>query len=206
MGVTTQSRHRHHRDTTGGAQGNERLTAMTGAVLLILFAVEGATILSLRRLLTLHFFVGMLLLGPVVLKIASTTFRFARYYAGGAEYVRKGPPAPLLRLLGPLVIATSLAVLGTGVELAFAGRREGQWLFLHKASFVLWFAVMTVHVIAYAPRLPGLLARRQPARGRGAIAGRGTLAGSGRRWLLLAASLAGGLIVAALTVHLSARW
>jgi hypothetical protein len=148
----------------------------------------------------------MLLLGPVVLKIASTTFRFARYYTGGAEYVRKGPPAPLLRLLAPLVIATSLAVLGTGVVLAFAGPREGQWLFLHKASFVLWFAAMTVHVIAYAPRLPGLLARRRPARARGAVTGRGTLAGSGTRWLLLATSLAGGLIVAALTVHLSARW
>ena len=55
----------------GGAEGNERLTAMTGAVLLVLLAVEGFTILRLGRLLTLHFFLGMLLLGPVALKAGS---------------------------------------------------------------------------------------------------------------------------------------
>ena len=41
-------------------------------VLLVLLAAEGVTILSVRRLLTLHFFVGMLLIGPVVLKVCST--------------------------------------------------------------------------------------------------------------------------------------
>src|SRR5215469_606208 len=55
-----------------GAAGNERLTAMTGAVLLVLLAVEGFTLLGLHSMLTLHFFVGMLLIGPVLLKIGST--------------------------------------------------------------------------------------------------------------------------------------
>jgi hypothetical protein len=45
---------------SGGTAGNERLTAMTGAALLVLFAAEGVTILSVRGLLTLHFFVGMI--------------------------------------------------------------------------------------------------------------------------------------------------
>jgi hypothetical protein len=74
--------------------GNERLTALTGIVLLIGFAIEGMTILALHRLLTLHFFLGMLLIGPVLLKIGSTGYRFVRYYASAAPYVRKGPPAP----------------------------------------------------------------------------------------------------------------
>jgi hypothetical protein len=52
---------------SGGAEGNERLTVMTGAVLLILLAVECYTILRIGRLLTLHVFLGMLLLGPVAL-------------------------------------------------------------------------------------------------------------------------------------------
>jgi hypothetical protein len=199
--MTAKARHRRRDDATGSAEGNERLTAMSGAVLLVLFAVEGATILSLRRLLTLHFLVGMLLLGPVALKIASTVYRFARYYAGADAYVRKGPPAPLLRLLGPVVIVTSLTVLGTGVALAFAGPHQGQWLFLHKASFVLWFAVMAVHVLAYAPRLPRLLVTRPTVRAGGHV-----LAGTRARWLLLGASLAVGLMVAAATLHLSARW
>jgi hypothetical protein len=44
---------------------------MTGAVLLVLLAVEGFTILRVGRLLTLHVFLGMLLLGPVALKAGS---------------------------------------------------------------------------------------------------------------------------------------
>jgi len=141
----------------GGAEGNERLTALTGTVLLVLLAAEGVTILSLGRLLTLHFFIGMMLLGPVALKAGSTVYRFARYYAGSAPYRRKGPPALMLRLLGPLVLASTAGVFGTGVALAFAGPGNGPWLFLHKASFAVWFCVMTVHVLAYLPRLPRLL-------------------------------------------------
>ena len=197
----TRARHRDQADATGRAEGNERLTAMTGAALLVLFAAEGVTILSIRQLLTLHFFLGMLLLGPVALKVSSTGYRFVRYYTGAGPYVRKGPPAPLMRLLGPLVLATSLAVLGTGVALAFVGPGDRQWLFLHKASFALWFGVMTVHVLVYAPRLPRLLLV-----GESRDRARAVLAGRGARWLLLTASLACGLALAVLTLHLPARW
>jgi hypothetical protein len=200
--LTRHARHRHRRaPSADGAAGNERLTAMTGAVLLALFAAEGLTILRIHRLLSVHFFLGMLLLGPVALKVTSTGYRFVRYYGGSAPYVRKGPPALPMRLLGPLVMATSLGVLGTGVMLALAGPDSGQWLFLHKATFVLWFGVMTIHVLVYAPRLPRLLLGGPPA-GRAAAA----LAGRGTRWLLLAAALAGGLVIAMATLHLAAPW
>jgi hypothetical protein len=197
LGLTTSARHRRRSDPAGGVAGNERLTAMTGSVLLILFAAEGLTILRLHQLLTVHFFLGMLLLGPVSLKIASTGYRFVRYYSGAAPYVRKGPPALVMRVLGPLVVATSLTVLGTGVALAVVGPDRGQWLFLHKASFVLWFGVMTIHVLVYAPRLPRLLTADRA----GAV-----LRGRGTRWLLLAGSLACGLLLAAATLHLATPW
>ena len=187
------------RTWTGGAEGNERLTALTGTVLLLLLAAEGVTILRLGRLLTLHFFIGMLLLGPVMLKAGSTIYRFARYYAGSAPYRRKGPPAPLLRLLGPVIIASTAGVFGTGIVLAAAGPVDRQpWLFLHKASFVIWFCAMIVHVLAYLPRLPRLLA----AESRGAA----VLGGRGVRLSLLAASLVAGLVIAMLTVHLAGPW
>jgi hypothetical protein len=185
-----------------GAEGNEKLTAMTGAILLVGFAVEGFTILGVRRMLFLHFFVGMLLIGPVLLKIGSTLYRFARYYAGSAPYVRKGPPSAILRLLGPFVILTSVAVLGTGVMLAVTGPVSGPWMFLHKASFILWFGVMTIHVLNYAPRLPRMLAARA---GRSA-GGRSELFSGSGRWLALAVSLAVGIGIAALTAQLSAKW
>jgi hypothetical protein len=148
-----------------------------------------------------HFFIGMLLLGPVALKASSTCYRFVRYYTGAPDYRRKGPPGPLLRLLGPLVLATSLSVLGTGVALAFTGPHRGLWLLAHKASFVLWFGVMAIHVLAYAPKLPRLLVSGQfHGRARAALAGRAA------RWLLLTASVAGGLVIAVLTMHLASKW
>ena len=175
---------------------------MTGAVLLAGFAVEGLTILELNRLLWLHFALGFLLLGPVLLKICSTLYRFARYYTGSEPYLRKGPPAPLLRILGPLVILTSVAVLGTGVILAIAGPGQGYWLFLHKAAFVLWFAIMTVHVAAYAPRLPRLLLRGND----GGHPGPSAAPGGPARYLALGVALTAGVLVAAVTMHLSSEW
>ncbi len=193
---------RHRRGTgNAGAEGNEKLTAMTGAVLLIGFAVEGVTIVQIHQLLVLHFIVGFLLIGPVLLKICTTGYRFVRYYTRSAPYLRKGPPSPVLRLLGPLVILTSVAVIGTGVMLAVTGPGN-LWLFLHKASFVLWFGVMTIHVLNYAPRLPRMLTARA-----GRDADRRQFLFSGpARWLALSVALAVGVFVAVLATHLSARW
>jgi hypothetical protein len=175
---------------------------MTGAILLVGFAIEGVTILQIHRLLYWHFLIGLVLIGPVLLKIASTVYRFARYYTGSAPYVRKGPPSPVLRVLGPLVVFTSLAVLGTGVVLAVTNRGSGPWLFLHKASFVLWFGVMTIHVLNYAPRLPKMLGARSGYEGRGLL----PVPGGAARWLILVASLAVGVGVAAVTMNMSAAW
>jgi hypothetical protein len=193
---------------------------MTGAVLLVLLAVEGFTILRIGRLLTLHFFLGMLLLGPVALKAGSVIYRFARYYSGNAPYRRKGPPAPLLRLLGPVIILLTAAVFGSGVMLAVTGPGgRGSWLFLHKASFVLWLCAMAVHVLAYVPRLPRLLgaeargvaledggAGGHDGRGRHARRVAEALGGRGTRLALLVGSLFAGLVIALLTVHLAGQW
>ncbi|MFJ6121751.1 hypothetical protein [Streptomyces sp. NPDC092129] len=192
--------------TANGPEGNERLTALTGAVLLLLFAAQGVTLLSLGTLLTWHFFIGLLLIGPVGLKVGSTGYRFIRYYTGHPAYRRKGPPTPLLRLLGPLVVATSVAVLTTGVVLALVGRAVGPFsiLLLHKASFLCWAAVMTIHVLAHVWRLPQLITTG--LRPKSAQHGRGRLPGAPARWALLAAALVGGLVLAFLGAPLAARW
>jgi hypothetical protein len=207
---------------SGGTEGNERLTAMTGAVLLILLAVEGYTILRIGRLLTLHVFLGMLLLGPVTLKAASVIYRFARYYTGSGPYRRKGPPAPLLRLIGPVIVLLTACVFGSGIMLAVTGPGYGGpsgWLLVHRLSFIAWLCVMTIHVLTYVWRLPRLLAAE--ARGvsvaegvPGGNSGAGrharraveVLGGRGTRLALLIASLLAGLVIALLTVHLVGKW
>ena len=172
---------------------------MTGAVLLVLFVAECLTLLNMGQLLTLHFFLGMLLIGPVGLKIGSTLWRFTRYYTGSAAYVRRGPPAPLQRVTGPFVILTTAAVLGTGVMLVVEGPGNGSWGRLHHLSFFLWAAVMVIHLASYIPKLPRMLSGR-------ADQTRHLLAARATRWLLLCGSLAGGLGLAFATYHLSARW
>src|SRR5437762_12113209 len=83
----------------GGSAGNEQLTAVVAAALLLLLAIEGATLLNLQSLLTMHAFVGMLLIPVVALKVASTGWRMLRYYLHGEEYVHRGPPHPAVRVL-----------------------------------------------------------------------------------------------------------
>ena len=174
---------------------------MTGAVLLVLFVAECLTLLNLGNLLTLHVFLGMLLLGPVGLKIGSTLWRFTRYYTGSAAYVRKGPPAPLQRVTGPFVVLTTVAVLGTGIMLITEGNGPGggPWIQLHHMSFLLWAVFMIIHLASHVPKLPRMLSGR-------ADNARHLLAARATRWLLLSGSLAGGLGLAFATYHLSAKW
>jgi len=209
---------------SGGAEGNERLTAMTGAVLLILLAVEGYTILRIGRLLTLHVFLGMLLLGPVTLKAASVIYRFVRYYTGSEPYRRKGPPQPLLRLIGPIIVLLTACVFGSGIMLAVTGPSygyggPGEWLTIHRLSFIAWLFFTAIHVLTYVWRLPGLLAAEargisleegetagQAPAGRHARRVMAALGGRGTRLALLIASLLAGLLIALLTVHLAGNW
>jgi hypothetical protein len=133
-----------------GVEGNSRLTAANGMLLLVMLAVEGVTVLDVRGMLTLHIFLGIMLIPPVLLKSATTFYRFARYYRGNEPYVRKGPPHIILRVLGPLVVVSSLALLGTGVGLLAQSPDENSALLtLHQASFIGWVSVMTVHVLGH---------------------------------------------------------
>ena len=182
-------------------EGNARLTASTAAVLLVLLAVEGATILRVRALLSVHVFVGTLLIPPVVLKTGSTLYRFARYYAGDPEFRRKGPPLLLLRLLGPVVVVLTVAVLATGVALMFGGSGwRSSMLFLHKASFVLWFGAMAVHVLGHLGETARFAPRDWLRRTRRSVTGAGL-----RMWLL-ATSVAAGLVLGGYVVGRASGW
>lgn len=145
----------------GGSAGNAQLTAAVAIVLLVLLAAEGATLLSIGSLLTVHSFVGMLVLPPVLLKLASTGWRMVRYYRHGEEYVRRGPPHVVLRVVvAPVIVASTLVLFGTGVALLALDRTRGTLVLLHKASFIVWFGATSLHVLAHLTRLPRLLRER----------------------------------------------
>jgi len=173
-----------------GVEANARLTGSTAAVLLVMLAAEGLTIPFIRPLITPHVVIGMALVPPVLVKLGSTGYRFVRYYTGALSYVRRGSPPALLRLLGPFVVVLTLAVLGSGIALLFAALRwRADLLLLHKASFVLWFGAMTIHVLAHLGDTARLAPRDWYRRSRHDIAGTGI-----RQWLLVAGIAAGVLL------------
>src|SRR5581483_2848580 len=126
----------------GGRRGNEQLTAAAAILLILLLAVEGATLLNLRALLSVHAFVGVLLVPIVALKLASVGWRMARYYLGGAEYVEAGPPHVAMRVL-----------FGTGIALLALNQTQGILVGLHKASFVVWLGSTALHVLVHVWKL-----------------------------------------------------
>jgi hypothetical protein len=142
----------------GGTEGNERLTATTGIVLIGLLAAEGVTILAIRPLLSVHVFIGLMLIPPVLLKFAATGYRFLRYYTRDLEYVRRGPPIVLMRMLvAPVLVAATTVVFGTGIALIVQGPHGGIVLGVHKASFVVWLGAFGLHVLVYILRVPALV-------------------------------------------------
>ena len=140
-----------------GAEGNERLIAWTGAALLLGFAAEGFTILDVNWFMTWHLLIGYALLVPVSLKIASTAYRFTRYYTHTPAYRRKGPPRLLLRILGPVILISTVTLLLSGIGMMLGDTYRHQFEMLHKASFLVWFGVTAIHVLAYVWRLPRLV-------------------------------------------------
>ena len=147
----------------GGSAGNEQLTLAIAALLIVLLAVEGATILRIGSLLTVHAFVGMLLIPVVALKLGSTGWRMLRYYQRGEEYVLRGPPHIALRMLvAPLLVLSTLLVFGTGVALLALDQRHGTLVGLHKASFLVWAGAFGLHVLGHLLRLPQLWRQRVP--------------------------------------------
>jgi hypothetical protein len=136
----------------GGSDGNERLTVVAGVLLLVLLAALGVTILRIGPLIWEHLFIGLLLLGPLMLKLASTGYRFVRYYTRNPVYRRKGPPPAYLRALGPAVVLSTVVVFASGVALLLTGPGARSTLFpIHKFSFFVWLAATGLHVLAHLP-------------------------------------------------------
>ncbi len=188
--------------TGGGTEGNEQLTAMISVVLFVLLAVIGLTIVRIGQLTWLHLFLGLLLLGPVALKMTSTGYRFMRYYTGNRVYRDKGPPEIGLRVMAPIVVVTTVVVFVTGVLLLFHGpRNRGELLTIHKVSFIVWLVFTAIHVLGHLPKLGKSL------RATDAVSDLpGMAPGAAGRWIALAGAIVGGLIVAIVLIPQFGAW
>jgi len=166
------------------------------------------TLLDVTGLISWHIVIGVLLIPPALAKTATTGWRILRYYTGNRAYRQAGPPPLLLRLLGPVVVLTTLAVLGTGLVLIAVGPdatftpllavagQQISWLTLHQVTFIAWGAATGLHVLARTVPAARLALTRWPSR----------LAGTPARGLTLLATVVVAAIAAVIILRLSGSW
>lgn len=177
---------------------NSRLTALTGVVLLVLFAAEITTeVLGVRTVLTAHVVIGHLLAPPVLVKLGSTGWRLVQYHRGRPDYRRRGAPRRYLRLLGPVITVLTVALVGSGI-LAYDGPRSLHALALnvHEVSFYPWLAAVVAHVVPHF--LEAVSQATADLLGRAGIRVPGT---AFRRALVLGALVLGAILAVALSGH-----
>jgi hypothetical protein len=185
-----------------GPDGNERLTAAVGLILIGLAALELATLLfGLQTTLRLHVLVGLALLPPIALKLASTGWRFVRYYAGSEAYRAKGAPELPMRMLAPFLVAFTVLLFGSGVAM---GVLHGHALEvarrIHGPAAVGWMLTLGAHVLVYTPR--AMRAVGGDLRGRTRV----QADGAQLRAYVIAAAVTGVLIVALATLPVQHLW
>jgi hypothetical protein len=194
---------------TGGPAGNAVLTAWTGLVLLVLSVAELLTLVNVRGLLSWHVAIGALLIPPALMKTATTGWRILRYYVGHPPYREAGPPPMALRLLGPLVVLSTLGLLGSGVLLVLLGNDSSRrsfvsllgfgvsWVSVHQGFFLLWCGATGLHLLGRI--IPALLLTFGPARER-------HLPGRGARCSLIATAATLAVLLAVLLVRAEGSW
>jgi hypothetical protein len=175
-------------DRQPNPDGNERLTAAVGVLLVVLTLVEVATLLlGLHTFLSVHVFVGFVLTPLVLLKLASTGWRFTRYYTRSEAYRLKGAPQIVMRMLAPLLVASTVVLFASGIAMGLLhGNAQHLARNLHGPASVAWMILLGVHVLVYLKR--ALLSAREDVDpvSRGAAP-----AARARLTLVLAAAVAG---------------
>jgi hypothetical protein len=62
-------------------------------------------------------------------------------------------------VLAPLLLIATLVVIGSGIALVTTSPgTEGTLNVVHKVSFLVWAVLVGIHVLAYIPHVPGLIA------------------------------------------------
>jgi hypothetical protein len=178
------------RPRTGGSRGNEVLTSINAVAVVALIALQLATLLALDSLIRVHLFVGVVLLGPIALKLASTGYRFVRYYTGASDYREQGPPPTVLRVIAPVFVLATIGVFGSGVAMLLDGESTGGRLDLHVTSVWVWLICLGVHIAFNVREVVRNVRGEWFSRARLRIAGAELRAG------LVIASLLGGALVA----------
>jgi hypothetical protein len=164
-------------------------------------AVEVATILlGVHTFMSAHVFVGLALIPPVLLKLASTGWRFVRYYTRSTAYAEHGAPKIAMRLLAPLFVAATVVLFGSGVAMGILhGHALEVARRLHGPASVVWLLLFGVHALVY-------LNRALVGSGREITAAEEPVPGRRERVSVITAVVISGLVVGLATIPAQHRW
>lgn len=177
-----------------GVRSNLRLTAVVGVLMLVPLVVVSLTGLAFDQFWRVHYFAGFLVVPLLLVKLGSTGWRMARYYLGNPRYRAAGPPRPLLRVMAPLFVVSTIVLFVSGIVMWFAHSRLQPWSTLHTDSAVVFAITGSIHVLAYVRRAGTETAAELSRRRRDAIPRRA------RRRGAMIATLAVGLVLAVVTI------
>jgi hypothetical protein len=166
--------------------GNSRLTGISASFLLPLFLFEVVTVvLGVKSVITLHVVIGLILLGPALLKLASVTYRMVSYYRGVAAYQQRGRPTVGLRLLGAALGVLFVLLMASGLVLIVGPNgAHGPARAIHVVTAYLVVLLLAVHLaIHFLPAVRLASAEMRP---------RTAVRGARFRWLVLLVCLAAG--------------
>jgi hypothetical protein len=206
-----EARHNPVLPGTGGPAGNALLTAWTALVLLALSIGELLTLFDVRGLISWHVALGALLVPPAVMKTASTVWRMVSYYLHRKPYRQAGPPPLLMRVLGPLVVISTLGLLGTGVLLVVLGQEVSRrslatllgfrvdWVTAHQAFFAVWAAAAGLHLVGRIVPAVRTTVMRPPGADE-------TVPGRWARGLYFVTMVAAAAALAVVLVHADSSW
>jgi hypothetical protein len=134
----------------GQIEGNHRLTALTGSLLVPLLALIFFTGLFMDAWWHIHYAIGFVLIPVVVLKLATTGYRALRYYTGNPIYRAAGPPDMLSRVTAPFLALSVVTALATGVALFVEQSRHGVLSTLHTDAAISSALLLGNHFLTHA--------------------------------------------------------
>lgn len=132
-----------------------RSAALLGVVSLILFVAEVFTIPTIATTVSWHIIIGLVLTAILVTKLLFTLYRFYGFYANQAEFLKAGPPWAPLRILAVPFSLSTILLMGSGIELTFAGPSSFSTSFLqpaHTLISIFWLFLFGLHAFAYLQR------------------------------------------------------
>jgi hypothetical protein len=141
------------------------------------------------------------LIPPVLLKLASTGWRFTRYYTRNTAYRLKGAPQLIMRLLAPELVAATVILFASGVAMGVThGRSLRVARQLHGPASVVWMVLVGVHVLVYLRR--ALVSAKEDLD----PSSRAAVSGARARIVLLMATIVAGVVAAAATLSVQHHW